>query len=89
MNIEQIAADKKAQIQTIIKNHISIGGKAQSGAVNLLMVAEASGLQNVGHILSRKGVSLNTILRIVTALNQLLPADQKESLNRQLGEVWS
>ena len=89
MNIEQLAADKTAKIQAIIKAHISIGGKAQAGAVNLLMVAEASGLQNVGHILSRKGVSLNTILRVVTALNQLLPAEQKESLNRQLGEVWS
>jgi hypothetical protein len=89
MTIEQIAEIKTAQVQKIIKAHISIGGKGPDGAVNLLKVGEAAGLQNVGHILSRKGVSLNTIFKVVAALNTLLPEDQKESLNNQLGKVWS
>ena len=89
MNIDQEAARKTAQIQTIIKNHISIGGKSPAGAINLGRVSEVSGIANVGTIISRKGVSLNTILKVVTALNILLPDEQKQSLNRQLGEVWS
>lgn len=88
MTIEQIAENKTAQIQAIIKSHIAIGGKATSGAINLLKVGEAAGIANLGTIISRKGVSLNTVMKVVAALNTLLPADQKESLKMQLAEVW-
>lgn len=89
MTIEQIAENKTAQIQAIIKSHIAIGAKGKNGSVNLIKVGEAAGLQNVGHILSRKGVSLNTIFRVVSALNTLLTDDKKENLKSQLSEVWS
>lgn len=70
-----------------IQNHITKGGHAGHGAANLLAVGEKAGIKNLGTVLKRKGISLNTVCRVVTAIKELAPACA-ESLNRELLESF-
>lgn len=70
-----------------IKNHISKGGHAGLGAANLLAVGERAGIKNLGTVLKRKGISLNTVCRVVTAIKEV-NQDCAENLNRELLEAF-
>ena len=70
-----------------IQNHITKGGHAGLGAANLLAVGEKAGIKNLGTVLKRKGISLNTVCRVVTAIKELAP-DCAESLNHELLEAF-
>lgn len=71
-----------------IQNHIVKGGHAGHGAANLLAVGDKAGIKNLGTVLKRKGISLNTVCRVVTAVKELAP-DCAENLNRELAEAFA
>ena len=71
-----------------IKNHISKGGHAGLGAANLLAVGEKAGIKNLGTVLKRKGISLNTVCRVVSAIKEISP-DCAENLNREIAEAFA
>jgi hypothetical protein len=71
-----------------IKNHISKGGHAGLGAANLLAVGEKAGIKNLGTVLKRKGISLNTVCRVVSAIKEIAP-DCAENLNREIAEAFA
>lgn len=70
-----------------IQNHITKGGHAGHGAANLLAVGEKAGIKNLGTVLKRKGISLNTACRVVDAITEINPACA-ESLNRELLQAF-
>lgn len=70
-----------------INNHIVKGGHAGLGAANLLAVGEKAGIKNLGTVLKRPGISLNTVCRVITAIKEIAP-DCAESLNRELSEAF-
>ena len=70
-----------------IQNHISKGGHAGHGAANLLAVGDKAGIKNLGTVLKRPGISLNTVCRVITAIKEIAP-DCAESLNRELSEAF-
>ena len=70
-----------------IQNHISKGGHAGLGAANLLAVGDKAGIKNLGTVLKRPGISLNTVCRVITAIKEIAP-DCAESLNRELSEAF-
>lgn len=71
-----------------IKNHISKGGHAGHGAANLMAVGDRAGIKNLGMVLKRKGVSLNTVCRVVTALKEIAP-HCAENLNREISDAFA
>ena len=71
-----------------IKNHISKGGHAGLGAANLLAVGEKAGIKNLGTVLKRKGISLNTVCRVVSAIKEIAP-DCAENLNREIADAFA
>lgn len=71
-----------------IQNHITKGGHAGHGAANLLAVGEKAGIKNLGTVLKRPGISLNTVFRVVKAITDINPACA-ESLNRELAEAFA
>lgn len=71
-----------------IQNHIVKGGHAGHGAANLLAVGDKAGIKNLGTVLKRPGISLNTVCRVVTAIKELAP-DCSENLNRELAEAFA
>lgn len=70
-----------------IQNHITKGGHAGHGAANLLAVGGKAGIKNLGTVLKRKGISLNTVCRVVDSIKEINP-DCAESLNRELLEAF-
>lgn len=80
--------EKAKKIIEAIKNHISKGGHAGLGAANLLAVGEKAGIKNLGTVLKRKGISLNTVCRVVTAIKEIAP-DCAENLNREISDAFA
>lgn len=72
----------------VILRHISKGGHAGLGAANLLAVGEKAGIKNLGTVLKRKGISLVTVCRVVTAIKEVTP-ECAEKLNRELAEAFA
>lgn len=71
-----------------IQNHIVKGGHAGLGAANLLAVGEQAGIKNLGTVLRRPGISLNTVCRVIDSIKEVNPACTK-SLNRELAEAFA
>jgi hypothetical protein len=71
-----------------IQNHITKGGHAGHGAANLLAVGEKAGIKNLGTVLKRPGISLNTVCRVVSAIKEIAP-DCAENLNREIAEAFA
>lgn len=68
--IESQAAEKTAAISAAIKSFISDRRKEKNG-INLVTVGEAAGIQNLGTILYRPGITMHTVLRVLGALEVL------------------
>jgi hypothetical protein len=71
-----------------IRNHISKGGHAGLGAANLLAVGERAGIKNLGTVLKRPGISLNTVCRVVEAIKEINP-ECSGSLNFELSGAFA
>ena len=72
----------------VIQNHIVKGGHAGHGVANLLAVGDKAGIKNLGTVLKRPGISLNTVCRVITAIKEISP-ECAESLNRELSEAFA
>lgn len=83
--IESTAADKTAAISAAIKSFITERRKEKNG-INLVTVGEAAGIQNLGTILSRPGITMHTVFRVLGAL-QLLCLPKYKSVGPLYSEI--
>lgn len=86
--IESQAAEKTAQISTAIKTFIGEGRKTKKG-INLVTVGERAGIQNLGTILSRRGIAMLTVFRVLGTLEQICLDNGKSirPLQRKIVEI--
>ena len=75
--INDQATVQTAQLIKAIRGFIAKGRHGQKGYINLLAVGEMAGIQNLGVVLSRPGISVRTVLRVVIALKRLTAHDEK------------
>jgi ATP-dependent Clp protease ATP-binding subunit ClpA len=86
-NMKESSQTAKKVIQAI-NNHISKGGHSGLGVANLLSVGDKADIKNLGAVLKRPGISLNTVCRVVEAIKEINP-ESSESLNFELSEAFA